>query len=100
MDTDDVEGLSKFIERPGMYIPTTDRDNIVSFVHGYEHGTKGKCKFTDALSNLLAEKYSIKKHATGWSNQIERYSEEISESWVETFTQTASEVLSQNPFVV
>ena len=95
MDIGDVENLSNFVKRPGMYIPRTDSANIISFIHGYESGAQGKCKFSDALSKLLTEKYLIKKYATGWSNQIERYSEKECVSWVEAFSQTASEVLSQ-----
>ena len=96
MQKEDVESLSRFVERPGMYIYTTDRSNIVSFIHGYELGAQGRCKFTEVFSDNLTQKFKLKKYATGWQNQIERYSESKVLSWVDAFFLLASEVLSQH----
>jgi len=96
MQKQDVESLLKFLERPGMYIHPTDRTNIISFIHGYEFATDGKCNFTEILSNILIEKYRIKYFATGWPDQIERYSGKNGMSWVESFFLLASETLSQH----
>jgi len=45
----DLNTLMLFITRTGMYIGKPSKDSIISFVHGYEIGTGGKCN----ISNLL-----------------------------------------------
>ena len=96
MHTEDVKNLSRVVERPGMYLLITDQANIVSFINGYEYGLQGRCQFTNELSRLLTDKYGIKCYATGWSNQIKRYSESKSVSWVEAFFSLSSEILLQD----
>jgi len=94
----DVKNLINFVDRPGMYIGITDSTNIISFIHGYELGAKGKCDFTELLSGALSEKYKTKKFATGWSNQIERYSQKMGIEWVEAFCSLSSELLAQQEY--
>jgi hypothetical protein len=55
-DRNHQKDLLRFITRRGMYIRVKDDENVVSFIHGYELGTKNKCNFTQQLKLLLTNK--------------------------------------------
>ncbi|MGH1484986.1 MAG: hypothetical protein ACRBCI_02125 [Cellvibrionaceae bacterium] len=95
MRESDAKSLLAFISRMGMYIFEEDKENIRSFLTGYEVGSLGECCFTEMLSNKLEEKYKIKKYATGWSDQVERYAGQSNIDWQQAFQLVASEVLGE-----
>ena len=92
----DLQSLLVFLTRMEMYIYPCNKQNIVSFITGYESGAQGECTFTQDLSKKLSVKYNIKKYATGWSNQIDRYSEEKNIQWVDAFVLITSELLNES----
>ena len=97
----DKKNLLHFITRTGMYINPVDDKNIVSFIHGYQLGTKGKCDFTQLLKQLLSNKYKINYLSDGWPGQVTRMAKKFSLSWVVIFKRIALEVIakeSQNKF--
>jgi hypothetical protein len=55
----DLQNLIRFNTRMGMFICPSDRSNVVAFLHGYEYGTAGECRFTEILRQHLAEKGDI-----------------------------------------
>lgn len=77
-----------------MFIYPVDNNNMMSFIHGYEAGTKHKCNFTLLLKHLLTDKYKIKYSNTGLAGQVSRFSEKLSLSWVITFKRYALEILA------
>ena len=81
----DLNTLMHFITRTGMYIGKVTDNSIISFIHGYEIGTEGKCNLTDSISELLSSQYSIKKMATGWPGQIREYGIKNKLNWVTSF---------------
>lgn len=85
--------LLHFVTRPGMYINPIDDKNIVSFIHGYEVGTKYKCNFTQLLKDELSHKYKISYRNDGWPGQITRFAGKHSLDWVEAFQMIGLEIL-------
>lgn len=81
----DLNTLMHFITRTGMYIGKVTDDSIISFIHGYEIGTEGKCNLTSSISELLSSQYGIKKMATGWPDQIREYGIKNNLNWVTSF---------------
>lgn len=59
MTKGDKKTILHFVTRTGMYIYPVDETNVVSFVHGYELGTKNKCDFTLLLKRLFTDKYKM-----------------------------------------
>ena len=51
----DVRNLVRFNTRMSMYICPSDRSGVVAFLHGYEYGAGGECRFTAVLSEHLAK---------------------------------------------
>jgi hypothetical protein len=86
--------LLNFILYTGMYVNPVDEKSIISFIHGYELGTKHKCDFTQLIKHLIAHKYKIKHSSDGWEGQITRRAETLSLSWVATFKMTAMEIVA------
>ncbi len=94
MRDSDTKTISNFLARMGMYIYPCDETNVVSFLVGYECGAQNDCNFTDLLSKKLHGKYSIKKYATGWRDQVQRYSEASGIDWMQAFHLLASEIVN------
>ena len=95
MRDSDINIMSNFLSRMGMYICPSERESVVSFLTGYELGTDGLCTFTDTMSSILAEKYKIKLYATGWPDQLERFAEKNKMNWIQGFELVASEALNE-----
>ena len=72
MTKNDKTNLLQFITLTGMFINPVDDKNVVSFIHGYELGTKHKCSFTKLSKQLLTDKYKINYSNDGWPGQITR----------------------------
>jgi hypothetical protein len=68
-----------------MYVATPDKNNVVSFITGYEIGST--CDFSNLFKSFIADKFKIPSGATGWPGQIERLAEKLSQSWSQTFKQ-------------
>jgi hypothetical protein len=94
MRKDDKEIFVNFIARTGMYIYPVDEYNIVSFIHGYEEGTKRECDFTELVKQLLINKYEISYSSDGWQGQVRRLGEKLSLSWVEAFKKATFEIVA------
>lgn len=94
MTKDDKTNLLQFITLTGMFINPVDDKNVVSFIHGYELGTKHKCDFTQLSKQLLTDKYKINYSSDGWPGQITRLAKKLSLSWVTTFKRTALEIVA------
>lgn len=81
----DLNIVMNFITRTGMFIGKVSDDSIISFIHGYEIGTDGKCNLTEPISELLSSQYSITKIATGWPGQIGEYAIKNEFDWITSF---------------
>ena len=77
-----------------MYICPSDRHGVVSFLHGYEVGSFGRCTFTRLLSEELAKKHRIQADSLGWAEQIERFGQRRGIGWMEAFILIGSAVLT------
>ena len=90
----DVHNLIRFNTRMGQFICPSNRSNVEAFLHGYQYGTADECRFTEALSRHLAERYRIKPDALGWPRQIARLAERRSLDWMDVYLLVSSEVLN------
>ncbi len=90
----ETKTLLHFIIRTGMYIHPQDENNIVSFIHGFESGTKSKCNFSRLSKELLSEKYKIEYLSDGWPGQIKRLADKLSISWTVTFKRISFEIIA------
>ncbi|MBD0403498.1 hypothetical protein [Flammeovirga sp. EKP202] len=88
----DIIFLELFVHRLNMYIPSVTKDNIISFIHGYESGKKQN-DLTQTISELLESKYNIEKKACGWPHQIQTYSKRKRLSWVDGFKLIINEII-------
>ena len=93
MRPEDVRKIIAFNTRMGMFVCPSCRENVVAFLHGYEHAADG-CRFTDELSRHVAARYRIKPTAGGWPDQVERLAERRSLTWMEAYFLLSSHVLS------
>jgi len=93
MTDDHKKRLLHFLARPAMYIFPVDKNNIVSFVTGYEIGSDDACDFTSILNDHIGVKHGIARNSTGWPGQIQQYSEAQGVDWVEGFKKLAHEIL-------
>ncbi len=84
----DLNTIMLFITRTGMFIGKQSQDSIISFITGYEMGTKGKCNLTYSISELLSSHYKCKKMATGWPGQIREFSIKNKVNWIVGFKKT------------
>jgi hypothetical protein len=90
----DKTNLLQFITMTGMFINPVDEKNVVSFIHGYELGTKHRCGFSQLSKQLLADKYKINHSSDGWPEQITRLAKKQSLSWLTTFKRVALEIVA------
>ena len=91
----DAMKIIQFNTRMGMFVCPSDRTNVVSFLHGYEYGTAGGCRFTELLGQHLAKRHRVKPDAMGWPHQISRLAERRSLDWMDVYLLVSSEVLSE-----
>ena len=78
----------------GMYVGSSSRANVVAFLHGYEYGTRGKCRFTELLSQHIASRYHVQPDALGWPHQIACLADRQSLDWIDVYHVVSSEILS------
>jgi hypothetical protein len=93
MTGQDKQHLLNFVHRMGMFIFVQDKNNIVSYLHGYEEGRLKRCLFSRLLSEMVADKYSVRYSSDGWWGQLDRLSKELNKSWEDTFRLVALEIL-------
>jgi hypothetical protein len=98
MTKDDKTIFLQFITLTGMFINPVDDNNVVSYIHGYEAGTKHKCDFMQLSKQLLTDKYKIKYSSDGWSGQITRLAKKLSLNWITTFKRTALEIVADEQY--
>ena len=94
MTKDDKTIFFQFITLTGMLINPVDDKNVVSYIHGYEAGTKNKCNFTHLSKQLLTDKYKVSYSSDGWWGQISRLAKKLSLNWVTTFKRIALEIVA------
>jgi hypothetical protein len=75
-----------------MYVRTADENSIISFITGYETGSKN-ADFTMAIRHYLENKLRIPYSSDGWNGQISRYSLKNSVSWMTAFKQLTLEMI-------
>ncbi|HTL83425.1 MAG TPA: hypothetical protein VL651_17035 [Bacteroidia bacterium] len=90
MNRDNEVLFLRFITRTGMYITIQDKDNIVSFINGYEAGSRNN-EFSESIKKFILEKFRVQSGSTGWPGQIQMLSEKLSLSWEVTFKRVALE---------
>lgn len=91
-----IDILIYFVYRMPMYLYEVNRDSIVNFIHGFECGANSN-NLTENISNRLEVTHKIKKFSMGWPNQLERYSENNSKTWTESFQEILIEVIRELP---
>ena len=91
---DSAVKLACFVNRPSMFVPRVDRDNITSFLHGFDVATpESDVRFTARLSEHIEVEYRIVAREFGWCGQVADVSVERGQDWVEAFQQFANAVL-------
>ncbi|MBW3599569.1 MAG: hypothetical protein KY475_20145 [Planctomycetes bacterium] len=93
MRPSDVTNLIEFNTRMGMFICPCNRGNVVAFLHGYEYGAAGECRFTQTLADSLAEEHGVELDSLGWPHQIQRIAERLSLEWMDVYLLVSSELL-------
>lgn len=91
MEQDVRRMLSFFIQRMEMFLPLIDKNNIISFIHGYEAGINEK-RITENITALLSKKYKIDYDTLGWPEQIQKYTFKNSVNWIEAFKQICNKI--------
>jgi len=91
----DIRFLNAFNSRMSMYISFVSRESVVSYLHGYEAGSAGRCQFSASLSEWLSARHQIERMAQGWPHQVEVFAQERSLSWIEAYQRVSSEVLQE-----
>jgi hypothetical protein len=92
MEFNDKTIITRFIVRTGMFITTQDKENIVSFITGYEIGS-ATCDFTMLLETYMLEAYEIPISNDRWIGQLTRLSELLSLTWVRTFKKLSLQLI-------
>lgn len=92
MTTKQKDNLNHFILRPEMWIRIPDKDQVVAFIHGVEFGDDS-VKLTEILSTILEKRYKIKKTATGWPYQVQRFAKKKKLLWFDAFKLLMLEIL-------
>lgn len=96
MTENDNKNILRFVTRTDMFIYPVDEKNVVSFIQGYELGTKNKCDFTKLLRQLLTRKYKTAYGNDGWPGQISRLAKKRSQNWITTFKKISLELVAEN----
>ena len=92
----DAQNIIRFNTCMGMFVCPSNRENVVSFLHGYQYGTAGECRFTEVLSQHLAKRHRVKPDSLGWPHQIARLADRRSLDWMDVYLLISSEVLSDH----
>ncbi len=95
MTNRDIETLLGFITRTEMFTMKDEAGHIISFVHGYEIGTNGKCDFSNQISEILENEFKCVKRATGWNGQIIEFGKKNNLTWESSFKKIGLKVLSK-----
>ena len=93
MTSKDRELLVFFIHRPGMFIRENSKENIISFIHGFEYARNMECEFTAKLSEHFKLVFGIEVRAVGWPYQITMLAEKLNEDWIVVFKRESLIVL-------
>lgn len=93
MTTEDRDELLSFVVRIRIYIHPATADCAISFIHGYERGTRAECDFTTQLKTLLSEKYRISYSSDGWPGQLKRLAKKRDSTWLTTFRNLTLELI-------
>lgn len=94
MNKNEIQQIHHFLIRPGMYINPTDKNNILSFIFGYEAGLNNR-NFTNEIIKLLEEKYKIPFLSMGWIGQIDVFALKKKCDWIVAFKQIGLEIILQ-----
>ena len=89
----DLEVLTHFFQRPGMYCGEETANNLASFLYAYQLGAHDACRFIETLSEYLLDKYHIGTPATGLSGQILNISEQQNRDAVALFKEEGLRLL-------
>ena len=95
MRTQDIEILLHLITRTEMYTMKDKAGYIISYIHGYEAGSNGKCNFSKLLSELLESEFKLKRRAMGWNGQLIEFGKENNLTWETSFKKIGLKVLSK-----
>lgn len=95
MTNRDIEILLLSITRTEMYTMKDEAGHIISFVNGYEIGRKGKCDFSNQISELLEKEFKCEKRAMGWNGQIIEFGKKKNLTWESSFKKIGLKVLSK-----
>ena len=78
-----------------MFTMKDEAGYIISFVHGYEIATNGKCDFSNQISEILEQEFKIKRLAKGWNGQIIEFGKKYNLNWETSFKKIGLKVLSK-----
>ena len=78
-----------------MYTMKDKAGYIISYIHGYEAGSNGKCNFSKLLSELLESEFKLKRRAMGWNGQLIEFGKENNLTWETSFKKIGLKVLSK-----
>ncbi len=94
MNIHDRKNIIKFIVNTGLFIHEIDKENICSFVYGYEYASNFNCDFTLIIRKTMESKYNIKYDSDGWPGQIEYFAKMNKIAWVRAFKNIGLEVIA------
>ncbi|WP_075341127.1 hypothetical protein [Tenacibaculum agarivorans] len=81
----EIERMIHFLYRMQMYILDSNKENIISFMHGADFGKLNDPFWTQLLHNFISNKYQIDGGAMGWPYQVEVFSNREKIEWTEGF---------------
>jgi hypothetical protein len=73
-----------FLCRPGMFVNVQDRDNFISFISGYELGSK-TCSFSEPLGHYIRQTQNTELWGNRWIGDVEQVSALLCLSWTSAF---------------
>lgn len=76
----------------GMYIPSVDKNNVMSFLIGYQ--IDKEFFFSNKIQSYLEER-GISSNALGMPEQVEQYAEHRNLDWVTAFIQISLEITAK-----
>ena len=95
MTKEDKIILLHFTARTGMFIPVQDKNNIISFITGFETGSS-TCNYTEPLEMFISQTFNIQLGSGGWHGQIDKLSKILSIDWVTTFKKMTLEIITNS----
>ncbi len=94
----DLEILSHFLKRPGMYTGehlANNNRNVDKFLMAYDLGANGECNFREKLSAKIVQKFGIHMPSEGLIKQFELAANQLNIDWFELFVKEGNEILSE-----